>query len=193
MSMPNPLLRRIPRDALPADLQPAWENAYKVTGDATFIEVSGNAPDSLRWYLQSFYQDRFYDSSLPRRVLELVRLRLANLHGCAFCNKGDRAQALAAGFSDADLDALPDYERGPFSEAERAALALADAMALTNPEGRLEPGLYARLNAHFDDGELYELGMIMAVLCGMAKFLFVFDLVEKEQSCPFGRANQKKS
>ena len=32
-----------------------------------------------------------------------------------------------------------------------------------------------------------------AVLCGMAKFLFVFDLVEKEQSCPFGQAAQKKS
>ena len=97
MSLPNPLLRRIPRDELPADLQPAWENAYKVTGDATFIEVSGNAPDSLRWYLQSFYQDRFYNSALPRRVLELVRLRLANLHGCAFCNKGDRAQAPGGG------------------------------------------------------------------------------------------------
>ena len=25
----------------------------------------------------------------------------------------------------------------------------------------------------------------MAVLCGMAKFLFAFDLVEKETSCPF--------
>jgi len=186
MSLPEPLLRRVPRDQLPADLRPAWDNATQVTGDATFIEVSGNDPDSLRWYLQSFYQERFYDSRLPRRVLELVRLRLANLHGCAFCNKGDRAQAIAAGFSEAELDALPDYEAGPFSEAERAALALADAMALTNTAGRLDAPLYSRLQPHFSDSELYELGMIMAVLCGMAKFLFVFDLVEKEASCPFG-------
>ncbi|UCG72706.1 MAG: carboxymuconolactone decarboxylase family protein [Chromatiales bacterium] len=186
MSQPQPLLRKVPRDELPDDLQPAWDSAFSVTGDATFIEVSGNAPDSLRWYLQSFYQDRFYNSRLPRRVLELVRLRLANLHGCAFCNKGDRAQALAAGFSEPELDALPDYETGPFSDAERAALALADAMALTSPNGRLDDALYQRLKVSFDDGELYELGMIMAVLCGMAKFLFVFDLVEKEPSCPFG-------
>ena len=27
--------------------------------------------------------------------------------------------------------------------------------------------------------------MIMAVLCGMAKFIFVYDLVEKEDYCPF--------
>ncbi len=186
MSQPRPLLRKVPRDQLPDDLQPAWDSAFTVTGDATFIEVSGNSPDSLRWYLQSFYQERFYDSRLPRRVLELVRLRLANLHGCAFCNKGDRAQALAAGFTEQELDALPDYESGPYSAAERAALALADAMALTNPNGRLDAALYERLQGHFDDGELYELGMIMAILCGMAKFLFVYDLVEKEQSCPFG-------
>ncbi len=186
MAQPQPLLRKVPRDELPEDLRSAWDNAFEVTGDATFIEVSGNDPESLRWYLQSFYQDRFYASRLPRRVLELVRLRLANLHGCAFCNKGDRAQALAAGFTEQELDALPDYETGPFSAAERAALALADAMALTNPNGRLDAELHQRLQAHFADGELYELGMIMAVLCGMAKFLFVFDLVEKEPSCPFG-------
>ena len=84
-----------------------------------------------------------------------------------------------------ELDALPAYETGPFSEGERAALALADAMALTNPGGRLDAALHDRLRPHFDDGELYELGMIMGLLTGMAKFLFVFDLVEKEQSCPF--------
>jgi hypothetical protein len=58
-------------------------------------------------------------------------------------------------------------------------------MALTNPQGRLDSILYGRLQEHFSDGELYELGMIMAVLCGMAKFLFVFDLVEKAPNCPF--------
>lgn len=187
MSQPEPLLRKIPRGELPPDMQAVWDNATKLTGDATFIEVSGNDPDSFRWYLKSFYDERFFGSRLPRRILELVRLRLANLHGCAFCNKGDRAQALAAGLTEAELDALPDYEAGgPFSEQERASLALADAMALTNANGRITPALYERLRPHFSDGELYELGMMMAVLCGMAKFLFVFDLVEKETSCPFG-------
>ncbi|MGI9329945.1 MAG: carboxymuconolactone decarboxylase family protein [Gammaproteobacteria bacterium] len=186
MVQPEPLLQRIPRVELPPDMQAVWDSATQVTGDATFIEVSGNDPDSFRWYLKSFYEERFYGSRLPRRILELVRLRLANLHGCAFCNKGDRAQALAAGMTEAELDSLPDYENGPFSERERAILSLTDHMALTNANGRLTAPLYARLHPHFSDSELYELGMIMAVLCGMAKFLFVFDLVEKEPGCPFG-------
>lgn len=185
MTMPEPLLRRVPRAELPDDLQAAFDNATKVTGDATFIEVAANNPQMFRWYRDEFYGKAYYGSRLDPKVLELVRLRLANLHGCAFCNKGDRAQALAAGFTEAQLDALDDYENGPFRPQEKAALALADELALTRPLGRLTPALYERLQAHFDDAELFEMGMVMAVLCGMAKFLFAFDLVEKEDSCPF--------
>ncbi len=58
-------------------------------------------------------------------------------------------------------------------------------MVLTNPKGAVTPELYARCREQFSDAQLVELGMIMAVLCGMAKFIFTFDLVEKEDYCPF--------
>ena len=58
-------------------------------------------------------------------------------------------------------------------------------MVLTNPKGAVSKELYARCQKHFTDGEMYELGIIMAVLCGMAKFIFAYDLVEKEDYCPF--------
>ena len=44
------------------------------------------------------------------------------------------------------------------------------------------------LSEHFDDAQIIELGMVGAFLSGMAKFLFVFDLVEKEADCPFQTA-----
>ena len=53
-------------------------------------------------------------------------------------------------------------------------------------EGQLTPALYADLSVHFDDGEIFELGMVAAVLTGIAKMLFVYDLVEREAHCPFG-------
>jgi hypothetical protein len=43
---------------------------------------------------------------------------------------------------------------------------------------------HARLASHFTDGELVELGVIMAMLCGIAKMVFAFYLVEKMPSCP---------
>ena len=39
------------------------------------------------------------------------------------------------------------------------------------------------LNENFSDAEIMELAMLMAVLVGMAKMLFAFNLVEKEDYC----------
>jgi alkylhydroperoxidase family enzyme len=83
------------------------------------------------------------------------------------------------------VDSLGDYLLGPFTNREKAALKLADEMVLNNQRGDLNSELYKELKKDFTDGEIYELGMIMAVLVGVAKFTFVFDLVEKEDYCQF--------
>jgi len=182
---PDTPLARLTRDELPESMRAAWDAAQKLHGDTTFVEVFGQAPQVFDWYLTEFYQKLFYGGRIERSIVELVRLRLANVHGCAFCNRSDTLAALAAGVPQAQIDALADYESGPFSEKERAALALADVMALTNPRGHITREIYARARAVFTDGELVELGVIMAVLCGMAKMIFAYDLVEKMDSCPF--------
>ena len=56
---------------------------------------------------------------------------------------------------------------------------------MSNPNGILDPPLYSRLQEHFCDAEIIELGFIGSILTGIAKFLFAFDLVEKEEYCPF--------
>lgn len=182
---PDTPLARVPRDSLPKRLQESWDKAQKMHGDATFIEVFGNAPHVLDWYMNEFYSKLFYSGRIDRKIVELVRLRLANIHGCAFCNRSDRIAARDAGVPEAQIDALHDYEHGPFSDKEKSALALADVMVLTNPKGHVTKAIYDRARAHFTDGEMVELGVIMAVLCGMSKMIFAYDLVEKEDYCPF--------
>jgi AhpD family alkylhydroperoxidase len=182
---PDTPFARLTRDRLLPHHQKLWDGAQKLHGDSTFVEVFGHAPQVLDWYLQDFYARLFYSGRIDRRLVELVRLRLANIHGCAFCNRSDRIAALDAGVPEAQIDALADYENGPFSEKEKAALALADVMVLTNPKGYVTKALYQRARAHFTDGEMVELGVMMAVLCGMAKLIFAYDLVEKEDYCPF--------
>ncbi|MSO96992.1 MAG: carboxymuconolactone decarboxylase family protein [Rhodospirillaceae bacterium] len=182
---PDTPIARVPRAALPAHMQASWDGALKLHGDTTFVEVFGHAPHIYDWYLNDFYKKVFYSGRIGTKIVELIRLRLANIHGCAFCNRSDTIAALNAGVPEAQIDALADYERGPFSEKEKAALALADVMVLTNPKGHITKTLYARVKQHFTDGEMVELGVIMAVLCGMAKMIFAYDLVEKMDSCPF--------
>lgn len=183
--MPDTLLARIPRDRLDPRWQSAWETLNGLTGSATFVEVFAQAPQILEFVLEKFYASLFFGGSVAQRYKQLARLKLSLLHGCQTCNRQNVPGALAAGFSREQLDALMAAEDAPFTAAERAVIAYAAEVSLTNMEGRLSPALYSRLREHFCDAEILELGTVMAVICGMAKLSFVLDLVDREDYCPF--------
>ena len=84
----------------------------------------------------------------------------------------------------AEIDALTDPDAGAFDDRDRAVLRLCEQIERTNMDGHLDGPLYDLLQAHFDDGQIFELGVVCAVLTGMAKFLFVFNLVSREANCP---------
>ncbi len=183
--MPDPKLGRVAAEAMPDDIRAARERSLELRGDATFFEVFANHPELYRWYTGSFYGEVFAGGLVDRRLKELVRYRLSTLHGCRFCNQGNRVDALAAGLTEDELDRIDDAGYSAFGAAEQAALALAERIALTAPDGELDAALHARLSAHFSDAQILELGMVAGILAGMAKFMFAFDLVEKEPYCPF--------
>ncbi len=155
-------------------------------GDGTFFEVFANHPALFDWYIDRFYGEVFSGGCCDRRSKELLRLRLSSVHGCKFCNQGNRVDAQAAGLSDIEMDAVANGRYHELPPADRAVLALAEQMLLTNPGGQLDEALHRRLSNHFDDAQILELGLVAGVLAGMAKMMFVFDLVEKEDNCPLG-------
>ncbi|GIS40962.1 MAG: hypothetical protein Ct9H90mP13_08080 [Pseudomonadota bacterium] len=57
-------------------------------------------------------------------------------------------------------------------------------MVLTNEKGNISSDLYSELNTPLMMGN-FELGMIMAVLVGVAKIFFCLDLVRKRIIAPF--------
>ena len=177
-------IHRYGRDELDPALQEQWDWLQKLTGQAAYIEAMAAAPELLDFTMKDFYENIFYKGRVPERYKQLARLRMSLGHGCRSCNLGNTEGAKEAGFSVEQLDAI-EGDRYIFTDAERAVLALADEMLLTNPHGHLEPELYQELRRHFDDPEILELGTVMSFLGGLAKFLFVFDLAEKEETCPF--------
>ncbi len=178
---------RTARDRLPPDFQPAWDMLNRLTGEPTFIEVFAQAPDLLAFVMDAFYTKLFFGGRVDPRYKQLVRLRLSVVHGCRTCNKQNVPGALAAGINQEQVDAIVAgrHADGPFDEADRAVLEYADQMVLTNLHGEVSPALYARLRRHFPEPEILELGVVMAVIAGLAKLSFLLGLVEKESYCPF--------
>ncbi len=182
--MPDPLLNRVDRDQLPEDLRAIWDEGMRRSGEAAIIEVFANAPELLEWYFNSFYRKVFYEGRVDVRTKELLRLKLSHEHGCYFCNNFNAVDAHAAGVTREQIDALFDLDNPVHSDRDRAVLRLCDEMKLTNMSGELTPDLYAALKRYFSDAQIVELGLTMAVLTGVAKWIFVYDMVTREDNCP---------
>jgi len=183
--MADTLFTRTPRDQLPEQYHLAWDTMNRLTEEPTFVEVFASNPSMLDFVMNDFYSRVFFGGHVDQRYKQLARLKLSLLHGCRTCNRQNVPGALEAGVSQAQIDAMRDYENGPFTAAEKAVIAYADEVALTNMDGRMTPELYARLRSHFSEADILELGVAMAVVSGMAKLSFVLNLVEKEPYCPF--------
>lgn len=183
--MSETLLTRIPRDQLQPPWQKAWDLLNELTGSATFIEVFAQAPEVLDFVMDKFYARLFFGGSVAQRYKQLARLKLSLLHGCQTCNKQNIPGALAAGFTQQQVDALISGDTAPFTDAEQAVIAYAEQVALTNMDGRLTRPLLDALRAHFTEAQILELGTAMAVISGMAKLSFVLDVVDREDYCPF--------
>ncbi|MFL6021975.1 MAG: carboxymuconolactone decarboxylase family protein [Marmoricola sp.] len=71
--------------------------------------------------------------SLDPRTTELVRLRGARLHDCAVCRSRRSQDAIEAGATSDEFDAVDAWETSDLSPVAKAALALTDAMVLGTP------------------------------------------------------------
>jgi AhpD family alkylhydroperoxidase len=182
--MPNPVLRRVPRAEMTPRLQAEFDTTLALRDDATMQEVGANAPELMAWYKDAFYGRLFYGGRVDVRSKELLRYRLSMTHGCAYCNKGNRVAAENAGVSAEQLVHIMHEDHVCFSPQDRAVLRLADQIVMTNMHGELGTELHCALKPFFDDAQIFELGMVAGILTGMAKFVFVYDLVEKEANCP---------
>lgn len=186
--MANTYLSRMPRSEMGPDLAPIWDKLNELTGEPAFVEAFAQAPELLNLVMGEFYGKIFFGGSVENKYKQLCRLYLSMSHGCLTCNKQNVPGSLEAGISQEQVDAIMEFESGPFDDAEKAVLRFAAQMTLTNPEGYMSKTLYKQLSAHFSDPQICEIGVCMAIIGGMAKLSFVLDLVEKEPYCAFANA-----
>ncbi len=79
------------------------------------------------------------------------------------------------------MAALPNYEAGPFSEREKAALRYADRMYFDHH--KVDEVLFAELRVHFTDDEILELSWAIGEFISLGKIIYVLGVPYGEHAC----------
>jgi AhpD family alkylhydroperoxidase len=105
-------------------------------------------------------------SSLPKATRELVSLRASQINGCGFCTDMHVKEAAAAGEDVMRLHLVAAWRDATvFTEAERAALALAEeGTRLADAHDGVSDETWAQVRKHFDDDQTAALLCVLALI-----------------------------
>ena len=103
-------------------------------------------------------------AGVPPRTLDLVHLRASQINGCSLCVELHSRELKEAGEPDERIYTVAAWREAPyFSDAERAALELAEAV--TRLSDRPEPvpdALWEEVSRHYDEAQLAALLVAIA-------------------------------
>lgn len=102
---------------------------------------------------------------VPSKTLELVHLRTSQINGCSACVDAGARSAKKAGEADKRLFAVAAWREAPyFSDAERAALALAEsATRLSDRADAVSDEVWDEAARHYDEPGLAAIVLMIAV------------------------------
>jgi AhpD family alkylhydroperoxidase len=99
-----------------------------------------------------------HESGIEANLLHLVKMRVSQMNGCAYCCDMHSKDLRAAGETEQRLYVLDAWREAPFySERERAALAWAEAVTDITADGRVSDAVFEAARAQFSDVELMNL------------------------------------
>ena len=105
-------------------------------------------------------------SPLPKSTQELVSLRASQINGCGWCIDMHTKEAAAAGETAVRLHLVAAWrEATVFTEAERAALALAEeGTRLADAATGVSDDTWADVRKHYDDEQIAALVALVALI-----------------------------
>ena len=113
-------------------------------------------------------------SSVEAGLLHLIKYRVSQINGCAYCLDMHSKDLRAAGESEQRLYVLDAWREAPFyTDRERAALEWAEAVTLV-ADGHVPDEVYERVKAHFSEKELIDLTMAVVTINGWNRISIAF-------------------
>jgi len=108
----------------------------------------------------------YEQSGVPVQTIALIQLRASQINGCGVCIDGHCRILKKAGETDERLAAVADWQHAPnFTAAERAALALAEAVTRLSDQANPVPDeIWDEAVRHYDESALAALTLSIALI-----------------------------
>ena len=114
------------------------------------------------------------ESGLELSLIHLIKLRVSQINGCAFCQHMHANEARHDGERQSRLDVLAGWREAPgFSARERAALAWAEALTLVASTD-VSDAIYAEVSNEFPLEQLANLTAIVVEINGWNRIAIGF-------------------
>jgi len=105
-------------------------------------------------------------AGLPKQIIDMIHLRASQINGCSLCVAMHASDLKKGGETDERLHTVAAWREAPwFSEAERAALALTEAV--TRLSDRADPvpdDVWAEATRHYDERALSALLLAISTI-----------------------------
>jgi AhpD family alkylhydroperoxidase len=126
------------------------------------IEYAKFAPEVIR----SLYAIERYlhESGIDIKLLHMIKLRVSQINGCAFCIDMHWKDARAAGETEQRLYGLDAWRESPYyTERERAAFEWAESITLVS-QSHVPDDVFERLRTQFTEKEIVDLTYVVAMI-----------------------------
>ncbi len=111
---------------------------------------------------------------LEGSLINLVRMRVSQINGCAYCLDMHSKDARSEGETEQRLFVLDAWREAPFYSArERAALAWTEALTLIG-QTHAPDEVYSEVRAQFSETELVDLTLVIVAINGWNRFAIGF-------------------
>jgi len=136
------------------------------------LDFKKASPDAYK--AMAAVESHVRQSGLERALLELVKTRVSQINGCAYCLDMHTKDARANGESEQRLYVLSEWRETTFySDRERAALAWTEAVTRISSDA-VSDELFAEVRSHFDEKSLVDLTLAIIAINGWNRLAIPF-------------------
>jgi alkylhydroperoxidase family enzyme len=126
------------------------------------------------WAFANSWRDIFKNGVLEHPIKELCRLYVSRSVQCEYCGNQRSIKAAAAGVVEEQVKDLLNFENSKnYDERQKAALAYAEAITWRL---NTDDAFWDRLQRHFSEPELVELGCFVALTMGQQSWLRLLNI-----------------